>query len=40
MSEVNCLLVDQRSMRREVQQIGFDKGMIPYIPACHEKGRG
>jgi len=40
MAEVNGLLVDQRSMRREVQQIAFDKGIIPYIPAGHEKGLG
>ena len=38
MAEVNGLLVDLRSMPREVQQIAFDKGMIPYIPADHEKG--
>ena len=40
MAEVNGLLVDLRSMPREVQQIAFDKGMIPYIPADHEKGLG
>ena len=34
----NGLLVDLRDMPREVQQIAFDKGMIPYIPADHEKG--
>jgi hypothetical protein len=39
MAEVNGLLVDLREMPREVQQIAFDKGMIPYIPADHEKGR-
>ena len=38
MAEVNGLLVDLRDMPREVQQIAFDKGMIPYIPADHEKG--
>jgi hypothetical protein len=25
-------------MPREVQQIAFEKGMIPYIPADQEKG--
>ena len=39
MAEVNGFLVDLRNMPREVQQIAFDKGMIPYIPADHEKGR-
>jgi hypothetical protein len=38
-AEVNGLLVDLRDMPREVQQIAFEKGMIPYIPADHEKGR-
>ncbi len=33
MAQVNGLLVDLRTMPREVQQIAFDKGMIPYIPA-------
>lgn len=33
MAEVNGLLVDLRTMPREVQQIAFDHGMIPYIPA-------
>ena len=33
MAEVNGLLVDLRDMPREVQQIAFDQGMIPYIPA-------
>ena len=38
MAEVNGLLVDLREMPREVQQIAFDKGIIPFIPADHEKG--
>jgi Domain of unknown function (DUF6398) len=38
MAEVNGLLVDLRDMPREVQQIAFDKGMIPYIPADQEQG--
>ena len=37
MAEVNGMLVDLRDMPREVQQIAFDKGMIPYIPADQEK---
>jgi Domain of unknown function (DUF6398) len=36
MAEVNGLLVDLREMPREVQQIAFEKGMIPYIPADRE----
>ncbi len=34
---MNGFLVDLRNMPREVQQIAFDKGMIPYIPADREK---
>jgi hypothetical protein len=33
MAEVNGMLVDLRHMPREVQEIAFEKGMIPYIPA-------
>ncbi len=33
MAEVNGILVDLRHMPREVQEIAFHKGMIPYIPA-------
>jgi hypothetical protein len=33
MAEVNGLLVDLRNMPREVQEIAFEDGMIPYIPA-------
>ena len=33
MAEVNGLLVDLRDMPRDVQEIAFGKGMIPYIPA-------
>ena len=39
MAEVNGFLVDLRDMPREVQQIAFDKGIIPYIPADQEQGR-
>ncbi len=38
MAEVNGVLVDLRDMPREVQQIAFDEGMIPYIPADQGKG--
>ena len=33
MAEVNGLLVDLRTMTREVQEMAFAKGIIPYIPA-------
>ena len=33
MAEVNGLLVDLRDMPREVQQIAYEKGLIPYIPS-------
>ena len=33
MAQVNGLLVELREMPREVQEIAFEKGMIPYIPA-------
>lgn len=33
MAEVNGFVVDLRHMPREVQEIAFQKGMIPYIPA-------
>jgi hypothetical protein len=36
MAEVNGPLVDLRTMPREVQEIAFEKGMIPYIPADRE----
>jgi hypothetical protein len=32
MAQVNGILVDLRDMPREVQEIAFEKGMIPYIP--------
>ena len=38
MAEVNGVLVDLRDRPREVQQIAFDEGMIPYIPADQENG--
>jgi Domain of unknown function (DUF6398) len=36
MADVNGIIVDLRQMPREVQEIAFDKGMIPYIPADRE----
>jgi len=33
MAEVNGLLVDLRTMPREVQEVAFANGIIPYIPA-------
>jgi hypothetical protein len=33
MAQVNGVLVDLRDMPREVQEIAYEKGMIPYIPA-------
>lgn len=30
---VNGLIVDARAMPREVQEIAYEKGLIPYIPA-------
>ena len=36
MAEVNGYLVDLRHMPREVQEIAFEKGMIPYIPDDRE----
>jgi hypothetical protein len=32
MAEVNGLLADLRAMPREVQEIAFEDGLIPYIP--------
>ena len=33
MAEVNGLLVDLRDMPREIQEIAFEDGLIPYVPA-------
>ncbi len=33
MAEVNGMLVDLREMPREVQEIAYGKGLIPYVPA-------
>lgn len=34
---VNGLIVDVRHMPREVQEIAYEKGLIPYIPADRHK---
>jgi hypothetical protein len=39
MLEVNGLIVDVRHTPREVQEIAFEKGFIPYIPADREGGK-
>jgi hypothetical protein len=36
MLSVNGMMVDIRSMPREVQEIAFEKGLIPYIPDDRE----
>jgi Domain of unknown function (DUF6398) len=36
MAEVNGLLVDLRNMPREVQEIAFENGLIPFIPAARK----
>jgi hypothetical protein len=38
MLEVNGFLMDIRHAPREVQEIAFHKGLIPYIPADRQKG--
>jgi hypothetical protein len=37
MLEVNGLMVDIRAAPREVQEIAFRKGLIPYIPADRQQ---
>jgi hypothetical protein len=38
MLQVNGFMVDVRHAPREVQEIAFNKGLIPYIPADRQKG--
>src|SRR5712671_4501274 len=38
-AEVNGLLIDLRTMPREVQEVAFAKGIIPYIPADGQDDR-
>ncbi len=35
--KVNGLIVDVRHMPREVQEVAYEKGLIPYIPADRHK---
>ena len=37
MVEVNGLLVDLRDMPREVQEVAFENGLIPFIPADRQR---
>jgi hypothetical protein len=39
MLEVNGLMMDIRQAPREVQEIAFQKGLIPYIPADRRQVR-
>jgi len=36
MITINGLIVDARGMPLSVQQIAFEKGLIPYIPGSRE----
>jgi hypothetical protein len=36
--EVNGFLVDVRHAPRQLQEIAFNKGLIPYIPADRQQG--
>ncbi len=36
--KVNGLLMDIRDAPREAQQVAYEQGLIPYIPADREKG--
>jgi len=38
MIEFNGIMIDVRHAPREVQEIAFNKGIIPYIPADRQKG--
>jgi hypothetical protein len=38
MLEVNGFIMDARHAPREVQEIAFKKGLIPYIPADRRQG--
>ena len=37
MLEVNGLMTDVRQAPKEVQEIAFNKGLIPYIPADRQQ---
>ena len=36
MLQVNGMIVDVRHAPRDLQEIAFEKGLIPYIPADHD----
>jgi hypothetical protein len=38
MLQVNGFMMDVRHAPREVQEIAFNKGLIPYIPADRQQG--
>ena len=38
MLQVNGFMMDVRHAPREVQEIAFKKGLIPYIPADRQRG--
>ena len=38
MLQVNGFMVDVRHAPREFQEIAFNKGLIPYIPADRQQG--
>jgi hypothetical protein len=38
MLQVNGFLMDIRQAPRKVQEVAFQKGLIPYIPADRQKG--
>jgi hypothetical protein len=38
MLEINGFMMDVRQAPREVQEIAFQKGLIPYIPADRQQG--
>lgn len=40
MLKVNGMIVDIRAMPREVQQVAYEQGLIPYIPADREGEAG
>ncbi len=39
MLEVDGFIVDIRDAPRQVQEIAFNKGLIPYIPADRQQGQ-
>jgi len=39
MLQVDGMIIDARDVPREVQEIAFNKGLIPYIPADRQHGR-